>query len=263
MAEDAQPAGPPEPSPAVEPAPEAARGPVPAATGPVLAVFAHPDDAEISSGGTIARWAKEGRKVHLLVLTNGDRGSEDPDQDREELAKVRGAETASAAQFLGLAGGRVLSIHDGDLVNSELIRSEIAKEVRTIRPAIVLTCDPTAWFFGNRYFNHSDHRTAGAATLDAVFPGAGNPHFFADQLDRGLRPWKVPQVWLSWTLEPNHFQDITGFMETKLAALGAHRSQVEGNMLGFFDQWLPAEAEEAGKRIGVQHAEGFRVLDLE
>ena len=104
--------------------------------------------------------------------------------------------------------------------------------------------------------------TAGP-TLDAVFPGAGNPHFFADQLDRGLRPWKVPQVWLSWTLEPNHFQDITGFMETKLAALGAHRSQVEGNMLGFFDQWLPAEAEEAGKRIGVQHAEGFRVLDLE
>jgi LmbE family N-acetylglucosaminyl deacetylase len=235
----------------------------PSSAGPVLAVFAHPDDAEISAGGTLARWAHEGRAVHLLVLTNGDRGSDDPAQDRAELARTRRSETEAAATALGLAGCRVLDIHDGELQNSASVRSEIARTVREVRPAIVLSCDPTAWFFGNRYFNHADHRTAGAAALDAVFPGAGNPHFFAEQLAEGLSPWKVPEVWLGWTTEPNHHQDITGFLEVKLAALAEHRSQVEGDMLGFFREWLPAEAEENGKKIGVQHAEAFRVLALD
>jgi LmbE family N-acetylglucosaminyl deacetylase len=231
--------------------------------GPVLAVFAHPDDAEISAGGTLARWCSEGREVHLLVLTNGDRGSEDPEQDRAELARTRVAETNDAARLLGLAGATVLGTHDGELLNTLEVQSDIARAVRRVRPSIVLTCDPTAWFFGNRYFNHSDHRTAGAVTLDAVFPGAGNPHFFADQLIEGLSVWKVPEMWLGWTLEPNHYQDVTGFVDLKLKALAEHRSQVQGGMLGFFEEWLPSEAEENGRKIGVQHAEAFRVLQLE
>lgn len=251
-----------------EPTPEAPPGPpgeeAPSAhSGPVLGVFGHPDDAEIASGGTLARWAREGRAVHLLVLTNGDRGSEDPARDRGELARVRRKETESAAAVLGLAGCEVLDVHDGELENSPAVRAEIVRTIRRIRPAIVLSCDPTAWFFGNRYFNHSDHRTAGAAALDAVFPGAGNPHFFSEQLGDGLTAWKVSEVWLGWTNEPNHFQDVTGFMDLKLKALGEHRSQVEGDMLGFFEQWLPEEAEENGRKIGVQHAEAFRVLQLE
>jgi LmbE family N-acetylglucosaminyl deacetylase len=231
--------------------------------GPVLAVFAHPDDAEISAGGTLARWAAEGREVHLLVLTNGDRGSEDPRQDRSELARTRLVETEDAARLLGLAGATVLPIHDGELQNTRETQSEIARVVRRVRPTVVLTCDPTSWFFGNRYFNHSDHRTAGAVTLDAIFPGAGNPHFFTEQLGQGLSVWKVPEVWLGWTLEPNHYQDVTGFIDLKLKALAEHRSQVQGGLIGFFEEWLPAEAEETGRKIGVQHAEAFRVLQLE
>ncbi len=230
--------------------------------GPVLASFAHPDDAEISSGGTLAKWAERGREVHLLVLTNGDRGSDDPTADRAELARRRAEETARAASVLGLAGSRVLDVHDGELENTAVVRAEIVRAIRGIRPAIVLSCDPTAWFFEHRYVNHADHRTAGAATLDAVFPAAGNPHFFADQLAGGLETWSVPEVWLGWTLEPNHHEDITGFIDRKLAALAEHRSQVEGDGIGFFDEWLPKEAEEAGRRIGVRHAESFRVLNL-
>jgi len=229
----------------------------------VLAVFGHPDDAEISSGGTLAKWAREGRAVHLLVLTNGDRGSEDPARDRAKLALVRRKETEAAGDMLGLAASQVLDVHDGELENSPVIRAAIVRTIRRTRPAIVVSCDPTAWFFGNRYFNHADHRTAGAAALDAVFPGAGNPLFFTEQLAEGLEPWKVSEVWLGWTNEPNYYQDVTGFMDLKLKALGEHRSQVEGEMLGFFEQWLPAEAEENGKKIGVQHAEAFRVLTLE
>jgi LmbE family N-acetylglucosaminyl deacetylase len=248
-----------EPVPTPETPAEADR---PAATGPVLAVFAHPDDAEISAGGTMARWAAEGRPVHLLILTNGDRGSQDPSQDRAELARIRATETADAARVAGLAETRILSIADGELANTREVQAEIAREIRRVRPTIVLTCDPTAWFFGNRYYNHSDHRTAGAVALDAVFPGAGNPHFFSEQLEDGLEPWNVPEVWLGWTLEPNTWQDVTGYMGTKLDALRAHRSQVEGDMLGFFEEWLPLEAAENGRKIGVEHAEGFRVLQL-
>lgn len=226
-------------------------------------MFAHPDDAEIASGGTLARWASEGRAVHLLVLTNGDRGSQDPAQDRALLARVRNEETEAAGRVLGLEGFKILDVHDGELENSLTIRSQIVSEIRVLRPTVVLTCDPTAWFFGDRYFNHADHRTAGATALDALFPAAGNPLFFSEQLGEGLEPWNVPEVWLSWTTDPNHHQDVTGFLETKMAALAAHRSQVEGDMLGFFDQWLPLEAEEAGRKIGVKHAESFRVLRLD
>lgn len=231
--------------------------------GPVLASFAHPDDAEIAAGGALAKFAAHGREVHLLVLTNGDRGSNDPDTDRAELERVRAEEVVDAGRVLGLAGGRVLDIHDGDLRNTDEVRAEIVREIRRVRPEIVVTCDPTARFFDDSYINHRDHRTAGDVTLDAVFPDAGNPLFFSDQLAEGLSPWSTAQVWLGWTLEPNHYEDVSGYMETKLEALARHRSQVEGDLLGYFEEWLPKEAAEAGERIGVEHAESFRVLTVE
>lgn len=230
--------------------------------GAVLALFAHPDDAEISSGATMAKWAASGREVHLLVLTNGDRGSQDPALDRAELARIRAGETASAARVMGLVDARVLSTPDGELENTPEVREEVVRAIRTIRPTTLLSCDPTAWFFDNRYYNHADHRTAGSIALDAVFPGAGNPHYFAEHLAEGLSAHDVTDVWLGWALEPNHHEDVTGFMDAKLRALAEHRSQVEGDMLGYFEEWLPKEAEEAGARIGVEHAESFRVLDL-
>jgi LmbE family N-acetylglucosaminyl deacetylase len=228
----------------------------------VVAVFAHPDDAEISSGGTMAKWVAQGRAVHLVVLTNGDRGSQDPSQDRTELARIRAEETAAAAKYLGLASAVVFDTPDGELQNTAELQARVARIIREVRPAIVLTGDPTLWFWGNRYYNHSDHRVAGAVALDAVFPGAGNPHYFPDQLADGLEPWDVPEVWLGWSGEPNHHEDVTGYLETKLEALRHHRSQVEGDMLGFFEQWLPVEAQENGRKIGVEHAEAFRQLQL-
>ena len=230
--------------------------------GPALAVFAHPDDAEISSGATLVKWAASGRDVHLLVLTNGDRGSEDPAVDRDELARTRAEETEKAARAMGLSSTRILGVHDGELENTAEVRADGAHDLRELRPSTVLSCDPTVWFFDNRYYNHSDHRTAGAISLDAVFPGAGNPLFFSEQVAAGLAEWKVSDVWLGWTLEPNHYEDVTGFLDTKLAALAEHASQVAGDMLGFFEEWIPKEAEEMGERVGVRHAEAFRALDL-
>ena len=230
-------------------------------TGPVLAVFAHPDDCEIAAGGTLAKWAGAGREVHLLVLTNGDRGSQDPALDRAELARIRGQETVEGARLMGMSSATVLDIPDGDLANTEEIRAEVVKAIRRIRPSVLVTCDPTAWFFENRYYNHSDHRTAGLVALDAVFPGAGNPHYFADHLRDGLEPHDVPRVWLGWSLEPNHVEDITGFLDAKVAALAAHASQLSEG-IAFFEEELGKEAVAAGQKLGVTHAEEFRVLEL-
>lgn len=230
--------------------------------GPVLAVFAHPDDAEISAGSTLAKWCAAGREVHLLVLTNGDRGSNDASVDRAELARTRARETEAAARVLGLASIGILDVHDGELENTAEVREHVVRSIRQLRPSAIVSCDPTAWFFENRYYNHADHRSAGAVALDAVFPGSGNPLFFPGQLVEGLPAHPVTDVWLGWTLEPNHHEDVTGFLEAKLAALAEHRSQVEGDLLGFFEEWIPRQAEEAGRAIGVRHGESFRRLDL-
>jgi len=230
-------------------------------TGPVLGIYAHPDDAEISAGGTMAKWVAAGREVHLLVLTNGDRGSSDPSQDRAELAATRLTETEAAAAFLGLASARSLGIADGELANTHDVREAVIRRIREVRAETVISVDPTAWFFENRYYNHSDHRMAGWVALDSVFPGSGNPHFFSEHLGEGLGVQEVADVWLGWSNEPNRTIDISGHMQTKIDALAAHASQLaEG--IRFFEEFLTKDAAEAGAKIGVEHAEEFRVLDL-
>ena len=230
-------------------------------TGPVLGVFAHPDDAEISAGGVLAKWAAAGRDVHLIVLTNGDRGSSDPSRDRAELAATRAAETEAASGVLGLASVRILGTHDGELLNDAEVREAVVRRIREVRAETVLSVDPTAVFFENRYYNHSDHRTAGFVALDSAFPGSGNPHFHSEHLGEGLEIQEVTDLWLGWTNEPNHVEDVTGHFATKVAALAEHDSQLaEG--IRFFEEFLEKDAVESGAKIGVTHAEEFRVLDL-
>jgi len=230
-------------------------------TGPVLGVFAHPDDAEIAAGGTLAKWCEAGREVHLLVLTNGDRGSSDPLRDRGELAATRLAETLAAGEILGLASAQVMGVPDGELENSHVVREAVIRRIREVRAETLLSVDPTAWFFENRYYNHTDHRRAGEIALDAAFPGAGNPHFYPEHLSEGLDVRPIHDIWLGWTNEANHIEDVSGYFATKIAALAEHASQLaEG--IAFFEEFLAKEAVELGAKINATHAEDFRVLDL-
>ena len=231
-------------------------------TGPVLAVFAHPDDMEICAGGTLARWAAEGREVHLLVLTNGDRGSSDPTLSPAALARTRLAETEAAASFLGLRSARVLSTHDGELQNTPAVREAVVRRVREVKAETVVSCDPTAVFFENRYYNHSDHRMAGWVALDSVFPGSGNPHFFSEHLGEGLGVQEVSDVWLGWSHEPNRVQpfDEPSFRK-KVDGLGLHASQItEG--IAYWDEALGKDARKTNNKIDTTFTEKFRVLDL-
>jgi LmbE family N-acetylglucosaminyl deacetylase len=234
----------------------------PARSGPVLAVFAHPDDMEICAGGLLAGWAAAGREVHLLVLTNGDRGSDDPTLSRAALAATRLQETEAAAALLGFVSARVLSTHDGELQNTPSVREAVVRRVREVRAETVVSCDPTSVFFENRYYNHSDHRMAGWVALDSVFPGSGNPHFFSEHLGEGLGVQEVFDVWLGWTHEPNRTEPIdAASFRKKVDALGLHASQItEG--IAYWDEALGKDAREAGEKIGAEFAEQFRVLDL-
>lgn len=228
----------------------------------VLAVYGHPDDAEISAGGTLTRWAGDGAQVWLLVCTTGDKGSQDPDQDPDELARLRVDETAAAARLMGFAGQFHLDYADGDLENGPDLRRQIVELVRRLRPEVLMCPDPTAVFFGDRYYNHRDHRAAGWAALDAVAPDAGNPHHFPEQLAGGLECHHVSQVFLSGTFEPNCWVDVSATIETKIDALFCHASQLVETG-DWFRQFLRDRAEDAGREAGVSYAEAFRRLSFD
>jgi len=224
-----------------------------------LAVYAHPDDPEISAGGTLSRWAAAGAEVSVLITTRGDKGIDDPDADLEALARLRIEETAASSAELGLVGHFHLEYGDGELVDDHHLRGQIVRYVRELRPQVVLCPDPTAVFFGDSYFNHRDHRATGWATLDAVLPAAGNPHYFPEHLAEGLAVHHVHSVYLSGTLDPNCWIDITDTLERKIDALFCHASQL--TQTGeWFREFLRQSAEDAGRAAGVRYAEGFRRL---
>jgi LmbE family N-acetylglucosaminyl deacetylase len=222
-----------------------------------LAVYAHPDDPEISAGGTLAAWAGAGAAVDVLITTRGDKGSSDPDVDPDELTQLRIEETAAAAKVLGLGGHHHLDYPDGELPDDLSLREQIVRLVRELQPEVVLCPDPTAIFFGDSYYNHRDHRVTGWATLDAIAPAAGNPHYFAAHHDDGLGVHHVRAVYLSGTMEPNVWVDITSTQERKIDALFCHASQLVETG-DWFREFLRERAEAGGRAAGVTYAEGFR-----
>ncbi len=222
-----------------------------------LAVYAHPDDPDVSCGGTLAAWAKAGCVVQVLLCTDGGKGSADPTADPAELVGRRAVETAEAGAVIGVTDQWWLNYPDGELADTSEFRRALVTAVRRARPEVVLCPDPTAIFFGQEYFNHRDHRITGLAALDAVSPAAGLPHYFPDAGPAHL----VSEVLLSGTLEPDVWVDITATVDLKGQAVGCHRSQFPDGA-----EWASTavrlSAEDAGRQAGVPFAEGFRRLRL-
>ena len=222
-----------------------------------LAIYAHPDDPDVSCGGTLAAWAASGCEVHTLICTDGGKGTADATRDPADLVRDRAAEAASAAAVLGIAGQEHLGFPDGGLTDDEVFRHELVAAVRRLRPDTVLCPDPTAVFFGQDYFNHRDHRITGFAALDAVAPAAAMPLYFPD----AGPPHQVSTVLLSGTLEPDVWVDISTTVDRKGEAVGCHRSQFPDG-----EEWAATAvrlaAEDAGRQAGVPCAEGFRRLRL-
>ncbi len=193
----------------------------------VLVVLAHPDDPEFYCGGTVARWVTEGREVTYCLLTRGDKGDDDVGTDPEVLAQKRMAEQRAAAEVLGVKEVIFLDHPDGYLTPDLALRRDVVRVIRQVRPEIIVTCDPTNFFPSDRYINHSDHRAAGQATLDAVFPAAGSGLYFPELLqEEGLKPHKVEQVYVAGAQHPNKIVNVTKFLDRKVAALKEHASQI-------------------------------------
>ncbi len=226
----------------------------------VLVVAAHPDDIEFGAAGTVARWVHEGTEVRYLLATRGDKGSDDPATDPAELATIREREQRDAAAALGVGGVDFLGEPDGQVEPSLALRERITRAIRSFRPEIVMTHDPTVLFVNNEWVNHPDHRAVGLVTVDAVFPTARDPLNFPEHLAAGLAPWKVAELFLWSTNEANQLVDIGECLEAKVIALSRHASQFR-----HFDEtarWVRRQAEQLGDRAGYRAAEGFRRVML-
>lgn len=192
----------------------------------ILAVGAHPDDIDIGSCGSISKWIKQGSDAYYLVLTDGSKGSEDTKISNTALTKIRRAEQQSAANILGVKKVFFLDFIDGELENTPKLKREIVKIIRQIKPTTVMCFDPTLVYDANRQFiNHPDHRVAGQATLDAVFPYARNNRSFPELLSEGLEPHVVEEVLLTNFSKHNFYVDITKTMDLKMKAMACHISQ--------------------------------------
>jgi LmbE family N-acetylglucosaminyl deacetylase len=226
----------------------------------VLVVAAHPDDIEFGAAGTVARWVHEGASVRYLLVTRGDKGSDDPATDPVELARVREREQRDAAATIGVEGVDFLDEPDGQVEPGLALREHIARAIRAYRPEIVMTHDPTVLFVNNEWVNHPDHRAVGLVTVDAVFPTARDPLNFPEHLEGGLAAWKVAELFLWSTNEANQLVDIGECLEAKVAALSRHASQFR-----HFEEtarWVRRQAENLGERAGYRAAEGFRRVML-
>jgi len=193
----------------------------------ILVILAHPDDPEFFCGATLARWAGQGHEIHYFLLTCGDKGFKDPTANPADICATRHKEQNAAAGIIGVKSVHFLDKEDGYIIPSLELRREVVRVIRQFRPDVLVTCDPTHLFSGDRHINHPDHRYAGQVVLDAVFPAAGNPFFFPELLkDEGLEPYSPREVWISLTSTPNVTLDVTDTWDIKLQALKQHVSQI-------------------------------------
>ena len=226
----------------------------------ILVITAHPDDADIQAGGTIAGWADEGQDVHYAILTRGDKGHDDPRMTPVEVAALREAEQRAAAEILGVKRLTFLDYGDGELAwaGPKLVE-DLTRLIRAERPDIVVTHDPFAGAPGYREPQmHPDHRAAGAAALDAVYVRAAGPLFYPDQLAAGLAPHRVGEILLIMSDHLDHVVDVTATFERKVRAVQAHATQFAGRH--DFGEFLRQWAERVGRPHGIGIAEGFKRL---
>ena len=227
----------------------------------VLVIVAHPDDADFGVAGTVSRWVRQGSACRLVCCTSGDAGADDARTDPLELARRREGEQRAAARVVGYEAVDFLHRPDGALDNDLALREQLVRIIRQFRPTAVLAMDPTVIIAEAGFVQHVDHRVAGLAAIDAVYPAARNAMAFPRLvIDEGLEPCDVNELYLFFSDRPNAWVDITATIEIKIAALREHVSQLRRpeELEGMLRGW----AKESGGQIGSPAAEAFRLVSL-
>ena len=224
-----------------------------------MAIVAHPDDIEFSSAGTLARWARAGARVCYVLCTSGEVGISEKGMTKDRAAAIREAEQRRAAEIIGAQEVIFLRQPDGLLQPTLELRKRLVREIRRFRPEAVVAEDPTIVWAGEDYINHPDHRAAGTAALDAVFPAAGQPNLFEELEAEGLCAHKPRKVYVIAWENGDTFVNIDETIDLKIDALRAHPSQMRDWDPGpSIREWAAARAK--GKEMA--YAEAFRVVTL-
>ena len=224
-----------------------------------LVIGAHPDDPEFACGGTCAKWADDGVEIYYLVCTRGHKGSGDKDMTTGRLIELREAEQRAACAVIGAVEVNFLDFTDGELAPNLEFRGAIVKEIRRIRPDIVLTHDPTL-VYSEGNINHPDHRAVGTATLDAIYPTARDRLQFPAHEAAGLLPHKVLEIYLWGTAAPNVWIDISSTFDRKIEALRHHVTQIgQADKLA---ERLRERSKSVGDPKGIPLAEAFFRINM-
>ena len=226
-------------------------------TADVMVISPHADDAEGGCGGTVAKWIKEGKSVVYVLCTNGDKGTSDPAIKPERLAATREKEQLAAAEVLGVREVIFLRHPDQGLEETPEFRKELVRLIRMYRPDTVITVDPY-----RKYIWHRDHRITGQVVLDAVFPYARDLYAYPDLNEEGLKPFKVKEVLLWASEEPNYNIDITDVFDMKVRALRCHESQVGAAPLVEMEERIKERSRMYAEGEDYELAESFHRVEL-
>ncbi len=221
-----------------------------------MTIFAHPDDAEFSCSATVAKWARAGCDITYILITSGNAGTHDPKYTPESLMEVREREQHNACAVLGVKHIEFLRHDDGRLVADLNLRRELVRLIRKYQPEVVFCNDPTQVFWLNNRINHPDHRAAGLAAIDAVFPASEMELLWPEDGPA----WKVHGVYVRTSEEVNTWIDISDTIDLKIKALREHHSQLDDYK--DLEETIRQRAAEAGKEKGMLFAENFRVVRL-
>lgn len=228
----------------------------------VLGVAAHPDDLDFGAAGAMAVFAQNNAEVYYLILTDGGKGSNNPDMTPSHLMQIRHDEQRAAAQAIGAKDVFFLSYPDGMLENTIDLKRDIVRHIRKLKPDVLITMDPSVLYTAEQgSINHPDHRAAGQAALDATYPLARDRLSFPELLDEGLEPHKVETILLFNVKEQNFIIDVSDTFEQKLRALEAHKSQFPDNAKAVKDI-VTMLAKDAGALFNHEYAEAFIRIDI-
>ncbi|MBE3561393.1 MAG: PIG-L family deacetylase [Ktedonobacteraceae bacterium] len=240
-----------------------------------MVIGAHPDDADFGTAATCALWARQGKKIVWVVMTDGTEGSEVPDLSDPDLMLQREHEQRMACEVLGIHAVEFLRFPDGHLTNNEAARKAIVRLIRKYRPRVIFTHDPSQHIVApdpdtepeaTGYLNHPDHRATGHIVLDAIFPAALNPRAYRELLAEGLQPYRVHELYFFFTGPVNTYIDVTETIDLKGKGLNCHASQFDSgsDLTQRVRERAAAVAREAKEKRGLdmQYAEAFRRVKL-
>ena len=218
----------------------------------ILLFTPHPDDDTFCCAGTLALLANNGNNVRIVIYTNDDKGSYDPEMTSERLARIRMREEEEACRILGIPKDHIswLEYHDGMLeyANTRDLVEEVTKVIRQVRPEVVLSIDP-----GSEYvrWHKTDHRMAANNTMDAIRAAEWHLYFPNQQLHEGIEPWIVPQEYYFYVTpkDANYWVNIDSVVEKKLDAAMAHVSQWEPSIHHYRPDWDPSTLDKTKARL--------------